>query len=275
MKYAYIILVACVFFSCNNEAHRRNTVAVKASGKPFIKKTVIAATSINEVKTSFPIDTTYEAHILTSGIFHKDEVNPDLQKQRWVAIFRNKKDVFLKPTEISITQVRDEIVDEENEKTGWDVKSVAHPDSALLFISTHNYLKSKAIKEIKLTKSELLPDEQENFAYQNATYTLYATGQKKSERPGSNNYQVSNYRLFIKAVIKGHTYQQLLAAESTFDDALTQIIFAGDIDGDDIPDLILDTTNHYNVIRTTLYLSKPANNGNLLKIAGMRTQVGC
>ena len=60
-----------------------------------------------------------------------------------------------------------------------------------------------------------------------------------------------------------------------FDDALTSLLFVGDIDGDDIPDLIIDTTSDYNAEVPTLYLSRPAKSGDLLKVMGMHGSTGC
>ncbi len=53
------------------------------------------------------------------------------------------------------------------------------------------------------------------------------------------------------------------------------VLFAGDLDGDGFPDLIIDTINHYNGSRPTLYLSKPARGNDLLKIMGWHVSVGC
>jgi hypothetical protein len=120
-----------------------------------------------------------------------------------------------------------------------------------------------------------MPGEQVQFTCHDVAYTLYATGKQASESPKSKAYVVSNYKLFLKAVINGKNYNQLLVAISDFDDAMTTIQFAGDIDGDYRPDFIIDTTNDYNAEVPTLYLSKPASKGNLLKIVGMHTSVGC
>jgi hypothetical protein len=89
-----------------------------------------------------------------------------------------------------------------------------------------------------------------------------------------NAPEITDYKLYLTTGKKEETTVQLLA-ESHFDQAITSIIFAGDMDGDDIPDLIIDTSNHYNVRSRALYLSKPAPKGRLLKLMGEHRTVRC
>lgn len=56
---------------------------------------------------------------------------------------------------------------------------------------------------------------------------------------------------------------------------MINLIFVGDIDGDGILDLIIDTSRHYNATSPTIYLSRPADNGEVVKPIGGHTSVGC
>jgi hypothetical protein len=56
---------------------------------------------------------------------------------------------------------------------------------------------------------------------------------------------------------------------------MIRILFAGDIDGDGKFDLLIDTSRHYNASNPTLYLSKPAEKGKIIKPIGVFTSVGC
>ncbi len=71
----------------------------------------------------------------------------------------------------------------------------------------------------------------------------------------------------------GQFYGEEVAREIR--NATIYIMFAGDIDGDTIPDLIIDTSWHYNAEVPTLYLSKPAEKNQLLKVMGMHVTTGC
>lgn len=58
-------------------------------------------------------------------------------------------------------------------------------------------------------------------------------------------------------------------------DAVTRLIFAGDLDRDGRLDLILDTTDHYNLRRPTVFLSGGAGEGRLLRAVAEHTATGC
>ncbi len=86
---------------------------------------------------------------------------------------------------------------------------------------------------------------------------------------------MQNYKLYLTANINGKETTQLLIAQPNFDDNMIEIIFAGDIDGDNLMDFIIDTSRHYNMFSPTLYLSKPAGKGQIVKPVGSHVIVGC
>lgn len=261
-------------------------VACKRKDKLVTKKSYTGSKSISikkdgalsntiYVNTVFPNDTIYPARILTSGgVFHEDEIDPNSESYNWKGIFRSDSGYYVTDTKISLSREYDAVLDEEGKKTGWMV-STSIKDSAILLLSGLNFLPNANVPHIKLLKEQLLPGEQELFIYKDIKYTLYATGSKKHETPKSAGYNISNYKLFLRGTVNGQSYNQLLVSVSNFDDAMTTIVFAGDIDGDGIPDLIIDTTSDYNAEVPTLYLSKPALKGDLLKVMGMHVSVGC
>lgn len=59
------------------------------------------------------------------------------------------------------------------------------------------------------------------------------------------------------------------------DDASPTLLFAGDLDRDGKLDLILQTSDHYNVSRPTLYLSSQARRGELVHAVAVHDSVGC
>jgi hypothetical protein len=59
------------------------------------------------------------------------------------------------------------------------------------------------------------------------------------------------------------------------DDATPALLFAGDLDRDGVLDLLLDTTDHYNLSRPTLFLSSQAGTGELLREVARFVAVGC
>lgn len=274
LRIVLLFLVVFNLFSCTRNAPRSVNKKKSILKAPISTKKAIPS-NIRNIETNFPQDTIYPAYILTAGgVFHVDEVDPKLVKFSWQGLFKADSGYYIAPTTIKISKDYDAVLDEEGQKTGWNVTHSVK-DTAILLISSISQLQHGRIDSIGLHSDHLLPGEQQQFIYKNVKYTLYATGIKKIERPGSDAYQVSNYKLFIRAVINGHKYDQLLVSVSNFDDALTRILFVGDMDGDGIPDFIIDTTADYNEEIPTLYLSSPAEKGALLKVMGMHPTVGC
>lgn len=218
--------------------------------------------------------TQYPATILTTGLFHDDEVHNAHRNRSWHAIFQNSNGYYVDTARVVIKRAHDPLADEEDGKlTGWQV-STANSDTSILLFAGVNGLEKRQIKEINLRKKEIQAGESVTYTYNGITYTLYATGAKVQEEPGAP-VTVHNYRLFIKAIINGTERTQMLVAAREFDDRITRIIFAGDIDGDNIPDLVIDTSYHYNATIPALYLSKPANSNEVLKLMGWHVSAGC
>lgn len=266
------------FFSCQSGKKEKHPDAVSAA----IKKTQDTTAAVKEEPVAdpnfknFPLDLSsegdaYPATVLTTGQFHEDEVSKEDLKRSWYGIFKNNDGYYLDSTAIRTKRVEDPVVDEDGKKTGWEVKT-ANSDTSVLLFSGVDGLSKRKIIPVVLSKQEILPGEQISFTYNGIAYTLYATGNKKKEGPDSI---VVNYELFLKATINGAERRQLLVAAAAFDDAMVEILFAGDIDGDTFPDFIIDTSYHYNATVPTLYLSKPAGGAQLLKIMGMHMSVGC
>jgi hypothetical protein len=184
-----------------------------------------------------------------------------------------KTDFNISKTNLITTRVKDEIVDE-NEKTGWSVQTVTKEPCILLFEES-KFIQPKSVKQAILSQSQLFPGDTLKIKYLGNDYKLYATGIKKKNGDDAEWFEVMNYKLFLTTTIKGKNYKSLLAAQPNFDDNMITLIFAGDIDGDEILDLIIDTSRHYNVKNPTLYLSRPAKKGEIVKAVGSHKSVGC
>lgn len=235
----------------------------------------------NSGYTNYPLDgftgnavsENHPATILSTGQFHEDEVSKEDRNRSWYGIFQNASGYYIDTTRILTKRVQDP-VDDEGTLNGWEVKTTNSDTSLLLFAGVSG-LEKRQIKELTLRKKEILPGESVTYTYNGITYTLYATGNKHKESATSDYYIVNNYRLLIKATINGTERNQLLVSSRSFDDNMIELLFTGDIDGDNIPDLIINTSNHYNVTAPALYLSKPAGSNDVLKLMGWHVSVGC
>ena len=61
----------------------------------------------------------------------------------------------------------------------------------------------------------------------------------------------------------------------TFGDAEPKVLFAGDLDRDGRVDLLIDTTDHYNLSRPTLFLSSAAKQGQHVAEVAQQSITGC
>ncbi|WP_345949104.1 hypothetical protein ABDD95_19850 [Mucilaginibacter sp. PAMB04274] len=276
MRKSLILCLVFGFIACTRNANTNQTgkdtsvtetVAIKSTTQKELDKAPVIH--------DYPADTVYDARIIIpGGVFHEDEVDPKSAEYAWMGLFKNDIGYYLAPTQVNLARSFDAVLDNEEKKTGWTI-TPSVKDSAICLISGVKNLQAQPIDSIPLPKKQLLPGEQIAFRYKSVSYVLSATGHKTLEKPNADSYAVTAYKLTLEAIINGERVKQKLVSISRFDDTMTNIYFAGDIDGDDIPDFIIDTTNHYNVSQPTLYLSKPATKGNLLKVMGMHVSVGC
>lgn len=269
MKNSYLLFIAVILFACNRVPKRHALKSVNSAKK--VKANSLANTS-SVYTPEFPADTIYPARILTESVFHSDEVEKKDGKREWIGLFKTDSNFYLAPFKIHIQKVKDDIIDEGNARTGWEVKTGVK-DSAILLIAGLSNLKLGTLNGLINGEQEIKIGAPINFDLNNVVYQLYAIGKKKI-LTGPEDYIYENYKLFIRTNINGQTYNQVLASSDQVTNSMT-IRFAGDLDGDGVPDLIIDTTDHENVERPTLYLSKPAEKGKLLKVMGLHTVVGC
>ncbi|MDB5248506.1 MAG: hypothetical protein JWQ40_2900 [Segetibacter sp.] len=236
---------------------------------------VTSTESLSHGKVVFPVDSLMKIKLLTTGNFHSDEVWETADKEKWIGIFKNKEGFYLKQTTVKTRRVHDEIVDEnKNEKTGWEV-SASNKDSNIILIEALPYLADRKIQTVALSKNFIYPDETLSVSYLGNQYKIFATGSKKKEQQDPEAFEVRNYKLYLTANINGKETTQLLAAQPDFEDKMIELLFAGDIEGDGILDFIIDTSRHYNMISPTIFLSKPADNGQIVKPLGSHVSVGC
>ncbi len=223
----------------------------------------------------FPADSCFFLKVLRAGNFHDDEVWNNAHEENWLGLFRNQTGFYIAPTRIKTSKVHDMVVDErEDEKTGWKVET-AVGDSSIILFEAQNNPKQGQVEEASLSKKELYPGDTIHIRYKAHEYTLYATGNKKKVQDNPEWFELSDYKLHVEATINGHLRKSVLVMKPGFTDRITTIIFAGDIDGDHILDWIIDTSHQDNVSCYTLYLSRPAGKGELVKPAGSHTIVGC
>lgn len=282
MKLRSIYCLCVVFLMSCNHTHKK--AIPKANIKPANAKRIAIVQNANDTlaipddtipKITIPegtiqvvqrlIDPNNKVKILEDGsIPYHDDIDPEDVKLNWEGIFYNKGNFYIKPTKIKITGEHSTMDEEENQKTGWQLKCDVK-DSCFILINGVDNLVKGAIKRFPWHGGFDHAGQKKEFNYEGVTYTLYTTGAKR-------NGKACNVKLFLMANVKGHSFNQLiesLGTEPTEDDPDTiYITFIGDIDGDKIPDFITSVSG-YGGGGTTVYLSKSAGNDAILKPVGL------
>lgn len=254
MRLLFLVFIL-LLFSCRYQSPDRHNKAASPARIDTIR--------INKIITS--ADTNIK--VLTTSIFHEGEIDTNFQRNSWKGLFTKGNKCYLLDTKVSITRAFDPLIDKPGVKTGIDIEA-GNKDTTILLISGIA-LKNIPVKKLTLPKTKILPGEKQDFKYNGILYSLYGTGKKKPVSPGSNDYEVTDYKLFIQATLNSHHYIQLLVSTPFYEGPFhTQIKFVGDIDNDGIPDFIIDTSNYYGSENSTLFLSGPSKGKALYTIVG-------
>jgi hypothetical protein len=191
-------------------------------------------------------------------------ITPKDTKYNWKGIFFYDGSCF-KDTRVTVKLMR-KTVDEEN-PNGNVMVATDNKDDCTLLVANVPELISGPVNTIKLHSDQVTPGQLERYDFNGNTYTLYATGHI-SNKKGIDFVQ--DYNLYIIGRAKGHYFKQLLVHNDYYESGFcTYIGFAGDVDGDGIPDFIINCSNYYGIGSDwELFLSKPAGPGKLLVDVG-------
>jgi|WetSurMetagenome_2_1015567.scaffolds.fasta_scaffold39417_1 hypothetical protein len=271
-------LVLLTLTCCNNQQKSNKSLNTPIQQEAVAKKApnrIEYVDTIHYDNVYYPKDTQYIFKILTTGIFHGDEVWQTASNENWFGLFKNKGGFYLSETKILTKKIHDPIIDEnELDSTGWQVNTV-NSDTSLILIQTLEYLESQPVEYFVLSNDQIFPGDTIKFNFLGQDYVLYATGGKRKVQISPEWFEVWNYKLYLTGIKNGKRINDLLVAQSAFDNEMINILFIGDIDGDKLLDLIIDTSGDYNATCPTLYLSKPSEKGHLLKVIGRHVSVGC
>lgn len=281
----YALLVSSLLISCSGTASNQSST-IAETGKPSVSteaninppaEVIPAAATGNRandsVAQSYPNpDGSYPALLLNATTYHAEEFQKEWSSRTWMGLFKKGDTYYLQQTPIRAIRVEDAIVDDNGQKTGWQV-STAIKDSNVVLFAGLNGIKEGPVEDIKIPKEALQPGTDRSFYFKGNTYSLQVKADAKKARSGETIYY--NYQLTISYTSNGKEVQQLLVSHAQVDEVMPYLLFIGDINSDGLPDLLLDTTGHYNVVTPTLYLSDKTKTEGFLQVVALHTSVGC
>ncbi|MBD0404989.1 hypothetical protein [Flammeovirga sp. EKP202] len=214
----------------------------------------------------------YFFNLIEAGSYHGDELDKSYANKQWVGVFADSSNYYLKNVDVAFEKDIDPVMDLEGDSSGVKVSVIEKDDC--LFLFSDFPLEDRTLHSIDSLKDLVcpLPGDSTILNYNNTKIKLYATGDK--QLLGGDFYEIANYRLFIDNESKTKT-PQLLFACASFNDAMPDILWVGDIDNDGKLDFLFDLSSHYNATSLNLFLSSLADKNEFLKIVAFFETVGC
>ncbi|HNB23514.1 MAG TPA: hypothetical protein PKZ32_13920 [Candidatus Melainabacteria bacterium] len=208
----------------------------------------------------------WAADIIEVTTYHGDELHTK-SGLTWTGLFPLQKGQFeLRPTKVKVAIVRDEINDEAaDQKTGKKV-TVSDKVEPLFLIKQLPALKTGKVitsRVFQKERPEVGTKVKLNVGSKESTLTI--SGIKKEE-----------YRAQYKIVLQtGGVKQTIFERKELAESSFPSLLWAGDLDGDGKLDLIMDTTDNYNMRDLTLFLSTRAKPGRLVEKVVNHISTGC
>jgi len=288
MRIIIVPLLILVLFGCHSEADKKTTdttqqiAETKTVSTAAIQKDTVS-TPLNPDDTipniSIPadaiqvtddkIDTSFNIHMLWNG--EGIERTPTLSKLQWKALIYKNKSFYLQDTE---TKLKRELYPEGTEEVGTMGLFISSIDKNATYLISGLNITNRPIdtfdvrNKFDVTNKIIYPGQKIKFDYKGTTYIFYATGSKMD----SVKKGYKNYKLFLTANVKGHTFNQLISSMGSYFGSVEDgeelsyftIEFVGDIDGDRIPDIVVTWAAEYYDSRD-LYVSSLAGDKAILK----------
>jgi hypothetical protein len=227
-----------------------------------IKKSFASA-----IVCSMLISPVFAADIMEVTVYHEGECSAK-SGQVWMGLFPAKDKQFeLKAATINISLVNDAIIDQDPKlKTG---RKVSIPGKVEPLVLVNGV---PALKAGKVVTSSVITKERMDIGQ---TVKLNV-GAKESSLSVSGVKKDAEWRTGYKIILEsGGTKQTVYERKQVADSSFPSLLWAGDLDGDGKIDLVMDTTDNYNVRQVTLFLSTKAKPGKLVEQVATHMSTGC
>lgn len=115
-----------------------------------------------------------------------------------------------------------------------------------------------------------IPNQEQRIIFPNSDWYFYATADEEDHGP-------VNYRLYLRGTKNGELLEQEIVHHDFLDDAITRFLWVGDLDGDQLPDFLLDIAHKYTYSDKVLFLSSKAGEDTLVEKNGqiLGSPIGC
>lgn len=278
-----LLLPLALLFSCKQSTEKviyspptDHAVAIEADETNAGEKGKVYVTYEADTTSLAPEPAT-PLKLMLEGSFHKQEVWQDAEKKAWLGVFYENGRYFLRPTKLLVNPTYDPVFDSDQEVDGRRIisgREVISQDSNTVFFLTglHKYREGE-LDTVSFTRSIIPAHKTLAYTFNGKPYTIKAYGD--STLISGNEYSYRNYGWKVSGFKRGKRLEQTLAEDEQFNESIYTLLWAGDLDRDGIPDLLIDVSNHYNVSSIALFLSSMADRGKLYKKVAVFETIGC
>ncbi|GAB6194854.1 hypothetical protein [Lysobacter xanthus] len=205
------------------------------------------------------------------GLFHGDETIAR-DGQAWLALRNGGNGAALVATRVRVRAVNDAVLDAPEETTGREV-DVDVPDTRVVLRGAG--LRPGPVPRAGGAEVASLGLQPLELKLGSTAYRLVVRCTGPARAASRPCEVVMSHAGRSQVLARTTATMQDDGAVMLGDDAAPSLWFAGDLDRDGRLDLILDTTDHYNVGQPTLFLSSRARAGELVRQAAVHRSTGC
>jgi hypothetical protein len=237
-------------------------------------RTTFAAALIVMVVSALPLFAGSPVELLRTGSFHGDEVAPN-SAGPWFALVFDSDGAHLQSAEVSITAEVDPLLDDEGEASGRAV-TITPPIEAVVLLRGIATLKPGRIPTALIDQTIERGDTVAvSVGPRHYTFAMHCV----RHAPFDSQQQQDCHLTLEEGTAESSLFTYLAYSDGDQmqwgSERTPMVIWAGDIDGDDRLDVLLDTSNHSNGEDTTLYLSSLAAPGQVVKSVASFASFGC
>lgn len=193
-----------------------------------------------------PIDAVGSLTLYKFGVIVEGKQLDEYNENTWYALVQDVNHSYLRKTNLHFYQ------DSDTENV-WRAEAAAEGE---LYLTGINLIEG-SLKTSHFYPRPIESDSTITLHFEGIRYLLYAT----------SNDDRSNYKLYLSKDGGDVTDQHILTIPH-FDDHIVQLLWFGDLDRDEKPDMILDMSHKYSVCRIGVFLSATATNKTIMHLEG-------
>ena len=265
MKISSFFFVLFFFYSCNESTDTSNASDTNKSAISMDIENGKKQADRIEIPENLKIKFSNNISILNETTYA--ELDTNALAKNWYALRQDTLNLLWEECSLNLTLEHNPMLDNKGEKTAINVNCDCdedHETGPMLLIAGIKFPKGHRIPSFINKQKVLKPGESMLLG----DYLIAASG-------NTENGQISKYKLSIAGKKNGKTIKQTFIEQDGFDGNMITFYWAGDIDGDEIPDFYMDTSHKYSFTEMSLFLSSQASKNELIKLVAQKTKYAC